>query len=202
MKTRFFWLTVLVLLSGGASFASPQATQPPRSDAAPTPVVPATVASPAPSAQPAAPTVVPYEKLFPFLPATPEGWSAEKPSGSTTDIEVFKLSTVTQTYQKGDQENVPVVTVTIIDAGGHKGYFEATTALWKMNAETPDGYDKTVEIDGMPGYEHYQKGANSGSLSVVAGGRYFIQVEVTNLGPGELRVWLKKIDVKTLAQLK
>ncbi|MEI6561957.1 MAG: hypothetical protein WCO68_07735 [Verrucomicrobiota bacterium] len=197
MKTRFLWLTVVLLLSVTGGFASPQATQ--TSDAAPA-LVPA--ASPTPLARPTPPPVVPYEALLPFLPATPEGWTAEKPAGSTTDIDIFKLSTVTQTYQKGDQENVPVVTVTIIDAGGHKGYFEASTALWKGNAETPDGYDKTVEIDGMPGYEHFKKEANGGSLSVVAGGRYFIQIEVTNLDQSELRVWLKKIDFKKLAQLK
>ena len=196
MKMRLLRLAVVVLLSGTGSFASSVTVPTSGSDA----LVPA--ASPTPSARPTPPPVVPYEKLLPFLPATPEGWTAEKPDGSTTDIEVFKLSTVTQTYQKGDRGIVPVVTVTIIDAGGHKGYFETTTALWKMNAETSDGYDKTVEINGMPGYEHYAKGANSGSLSVVAGGRYFIQVEVTNLDPGELRVWLKKIDIKNLAQLK
>ena len=199
MKMRFLWLTAVLLLSATRGFASPQATQTSGSGAAPA-LVPA--ATPTPLARPTPPPVVPYEALFPFLPATPEGWTAEKPAGSTTDIEIFKLSTVTQTYQKGDQENVPVVTVTIIDAGGHKGYFEASTSLWKMNAETPDGYDKTVEIDGMPGYEHFKKEANSGSLSVVAGGRYFIQIEVTNLDQSELRVWLKKIDFKKLAQLK
>jgi len=163
---------------------------------------PAPAASATPSDRPAPPPVVPYEKLLPFLPQTPAGWTAEKPSGSTTEIEVFNLSTVAQTYQKGEEDNAPVVTVTMIDAGGHKGYFETTTMRWKMNAQTPEGYDKTVEIDGMPGYEHSSIATNSSSLSVIVAQRYFIQIEVANQDPKELREWLKKIDVKKLGELK
>ena len=204
MKTRFLWVAIAVGLSVSGGLARLQAEPATDSMASPTPApmeAPATAESPAPSKRPIPPPVVPCEKLIGFLPATPEGWTSEKPSGSTNEIEVFNLSMATQTYQKGDADNASVVTVTLIDAGGHKGYFEAATALWKMNAETPEGYDRTVEIDGMPGYEHFKKGANSGSLSVVAGGRYFIQIEVTNLDPGELRKWLKKIDVAKLSEL-
>lgn len=161
----------------------------------PTPVAP-------PANRPPPPPVVPYEKLLPFLPATPAGWTAEKPGGSTTEIEVFNLSTASQTYQKGDEENAPVVTVTIIDAGGYKGYFEATTVRWRGNSQSPDGYDKTVEIDGMPGYEHFNIASNSGSLSVIVAKRYFVQIEVANQDPKELREWLKKIEVAKLAELK
>ena len=194
MKMRFVWLALCVLLSVSGSFAKPQAEQAGGN--------PAASASPASSAKPTPLPVVPYEKLIAFLPTPPEGWTAEKPSGSLTDIEVFNLSTATQTYQKGDQENPPLVTITLIDAGGHKGYFDAITVMWKVNAQTPQGYDKTVEIDGMPGYEHYSLGALSGSLSVVVGGRYFIQIEVANQDPKEMREWLKKIDLKKLAELK
>ena len=163
---------------------------------------PAPASSATPANRPTPPPVVPFAQLLPFLPAVPAGWTAEKPGGSTTEIEVFNLSTVTQTYQKGDDENAPVVTVTIIDAGGHKGYFDATTLQWKINAQNADGYDKTVEIDGMRGYEHYSTANNSGSLSVIVANRYFIQVEVANQDPKELREWLKKIDLKKLGELK
>ncbi len=208
MNMRFLW--IVLLLPGVAAFATPRITQhnpseavaTPAAVATPTPVVP----SPTPQAPaqplPTAPPVVPYEKLIPFLPATPPGWTAEKPTGSTDQIEVFNLSTASQTYQKGEEENAPVVTVTLIDAGGHKGYFDAATVLWKSRIETPEGYDKTAVIDGMPGYEHYSKAANSSSLSVVVAQRYFIQIEVTNQDPKELREWLRKIDVKKLGLLK
>jgi len=160
------------------------------------------VAAAKPSPKSTLPPVVSYEKLIPFLPETPKGWTAEKPSGSTAEIEVFNLSTATQTYQKGDDDDAPVVTVTIIDAGGHKGYFDTATVKWKLNLENAEGYDKTVEIDGIPGYEHYSKAAKSASLCLIVAKRYFVQIEVTNQDPKELREWLKKIDLKKLAELK
>ena len=212
MKMRFLSLAVSVVAVSlaTAGFATPQISNAP--DTTPTPppaatlatpeATPAPPACPTPQPRPTPPPAVPYEKLMPFLPATPAGWTSEKPAGSTDQIEVFNLSTVSQTYQMGEEDNAPVVTVTLIDAGGHKGYFDATTVLWKSTIETPEGYDKTVVIDGMPGYEHYSKAANSSSLSVVVAQRYFIQIEVTNQDPKELREWLKKIDVKKLGELK
>lgn len=173
--------------------------------ALPTPAASATpTPSPAPNAtpRPPAPPVVAYEKLLPFLPKAPAGWTSEKPSGSVTDVEIFNLSTASQTYEKGDDENAPVTTVTIIDAGGHQGYFEATTSGWKLNVTTPEGFDRSVEIDGMPGFEHTNTHAKSASLSLLVGKRYFVQIDVTNQDPKELREWLKKIDLKGLAELK
>ena len=115
---------------------------------------------------------------------------------------VFNLSTATQTYQMGDDENAPVTTVTIIDAGGHKGYFDTATNKWKFTVQNKEGYDKAVEIDGMPGYEHYNKAVKSASLCVIVAKRFFVQIEVTNQDPKELREWLKKMDLKKMAELK
>ena len=215
MRTRFYPVAVVVIALSpfSQSFAKPQAAKAPLDEAIATPS-PAAIASPTPAASPSPaagpksatrptpPSVIPFEKLIPFLPEVPTGWTADKPSGSITEIEVFNLSTATQTYFHGDEENAPVVTVTIIDAGGHKGYFDTTTVQWKMGQETPDSYDKLVEIDGMPGYEHYNKKASSGSLSVIVGKRFFVQIDVTNQGSTELREWLKRIDLKKLAELK
>lgn len=168
-------------------------------DLKPLTIAPTASATPRPTPQLA---VVPYEKLLPFLPEPPAGWTAENPSGSTADIEVFYLSTATRTYQKGDDENAAVATVSILDAGGYKGYFETTTRSWKFTNTSPDGYDKAVEIDGMPGYEHFSKAANSGSLCVIVGKRFFVQIEITRQDPKELREWLKKLDLKKLAELR
>lgn len=159
-------------------------------------------ASATPSPIPLQAPVVPYEKLLPFLPEPPKDWAAENPNGSTVDIDVFWLSNATRTYQKGDDETAQVTTVTIIDAGGHKGYFETTTKNWKFASETPEGYDKAVEIDGMPGYEHYSKAASSGSLCVIVGKRFFVQIDTTRQDPKELQVWLKRLDLKKLAEMK
>jgi hypothetical protein len=160
------------------------------------------VENPTPSICPVPPPVVPSEKLIAFLPEPPNGWTAEKPSGSINDIEVFKLSTASRTYLKGEEDNSPVTTITLIDAGGHQGYFDITTKSWQTNSQTPEGYDKKVEINGLSGFEHYDKASNTSSLSVVIAKRYFVQIEVTNQEPAQLREWLNKIDLKKLAELK
>lgn len=192
MKTCFPWsiATVLVLTTGLglAKEAAPQ--------------LPAPIESPSPVSQPTAPPVVAFEKLMAFLPEPPAGWTAEKPNGSTNDIEVFKLSTAARTYQKGEEDDSPVTTITILDAGGHQGYFDITTKAWQVNSQTPEGYDKPVQIDGMPGFEHSNIVSKSSSLWVVVGKRYFVQIEVSNQEPRELREWLKKIDLKKLAELR
>lgn len=168
-----------------------------------TPSLSSTTASTLPSLpRPTPPPVIPYEKLIPLLPEPPAGWTAEKPGGSTTSLEVFMLSSAARTYQKGDDEDAPVATVTIIDAGGHKGYFDVTTSGWKASADTSENYDRIVDIDGMRGFEHYNKVTRSCSLCVVVAQRFFVQIELSNQGTSELRDWLKKIDLKKLEALK
>ena len=193
MKLRFLGLSAvtLALLTGVG-----------RGDGTSPALKPLASATPVAATRPVPPPVAPHERLVTFLPETPAGWTAENPSGSTTEISGFNLSTATRTYEKGNDENAAVATVTIIDAGGHKGYFETTTSAWKFLLETPAGYDRVVEIDGVPGYEHYSKAAHSSSLCVIAGKRYFVQIELTNQDPKELREWLRKIDLKKLAELK
>jgi hypothetical protein len=45
-------------------------------------------------------TVVHFKKLITFLPQPPSGWSAEKPTGSTSDAAGFKITEVARTYTK------------------------------------------------------------------------------------------------------
>ena len=200
---RFLWAVAVaaVSFSGMARADGPQSTPADLKGLAGS--LEAAAASPSPAApRPTPPPVVPFEQLLPFLPPVPEGWTAEKPGGSVTDVEVFRLSTASRTYQKGDDESAAVTTVTLLDAGGHKGYFEVTTGSWKFNVQSGDGYDKAVEIDGMQGYEHFSQTANSGSLSVIVAKRFFVQIDVRNQDPRALREWLQKIDLKRLAELK
>ena len=147
-------------------------------------------------------SVVQYEKLLPFLPTPPEGWTAEPPQGTTTEVEDLKLSTAQRDYHKGGEDNAPTASVSIIDFAGSQTYLEATTAVWKVSSETTEGYDKPVEIDGIAGYEHFDKAAKGSSLSLIVGKRFFVQIELGNEDPKQLREWVKRVDLKKLAELK
>ena len=103
---------------------------------------------------------------------------------------------------------------------------EATTGVWKQSSETPEGYSKSVTIDGNPGFEAYEKDRETApqgsdaksnsptptppasarhgnaSLWVMVAKRYFVEIELQNQDPKELQEWIKRVDLKKLATIK
>ena len=148
------------------------------------------------------PDVVDYPKLLPILPDAPGGWTADKPEGSTSDVGGFKITNVHRDYHKGEGTDAPLVSISILDSAANPDYVTATTATWKLNNETPDGYSKSVTIEGNPGFEAYEREQKHASLWVMIGKRYFVQIEVQNLDPKELQEWIKRVDLKKLAEIK
>ena len=148
------------------------------------------------------PDVVDYPKLIPVLPEAPSGWTTEKPEGSTMDVGGFKISNVHRDYHKGEGTDAPLVSISILDSAANPDYVTATTATWKLNNETPDGYSKSVTIEGNPGFEAYEREQKHASLWVMIAKRYFVQIEVQNQEPKELQEWIKRVDLKKLAGIK
>jgi hypothetical protein len=163
--------------------------------------VPATLPGQAPP-PPDAPDVVDYAKLIPLLPEAPEGWAAEKAEGSTSDVGGFKLTTVHRDYKKGEGDNTPTASISVLDSAANQDYVTATTAAWKINSETAEGYSKSVTIDGNPGFEAYEKDQKHAALWVMVAKRYFLEIELQNLDPKELQEWIKRVDLKKLAEIK
>src|SRR5438067_13268886 len=65
---------------------------------------------------PDAPEVVDFSKLIPLLPEAPPEWTADKPEGSTSDVGGFKLTNVHRDYKKGEGDNVPTASISILDS--------------------------------------------------------------------------------------
>ena len=63
------------------------------------------------------PDAVDYEKLLPILPDAPQGWTADKPEGSTEDVGGFRLTNVHRDYRKSEGDNVPTAAISILDSG-------------------------------------------------------------------------------------
>src|ERR1700724_484677 len=106
------------------------------------------------------PDVVDPAKLTPLLPEPLPGWTAEKAEGSSDDVGGFKITNVHRDYQKGNATDAPTASISILDSVANPDYVEATTNGWKQNSETPEGYSKSVTIDGNPGFEAYEKDPN------------------------------------------
>lgn len=150
----------------------------------------------------AAGDVVDYNKLLPVLPPAPEGWKAEDAEGSTDDMGDSQISTVHRDYAKGDTPDAPTTSISILDSVASPEYVELTTAGWTRSETTPEGYTKSVTIEGMPGFETFENDGKHGTLWLLVAKRYFLQIETTAQDPAALQDWLKRIDLKKLAAIK
>ena len=148
------------------------------------------------------PEAVDYQKLLAILPEPPSGWTADKPEGSTEDVGGFKITNVHRDYRKGEGEKAPSAAISVLDSVSNPDYVSATTEAWKSNSDTSEGYAKSVNIDGNPGFETFEKDSKHAALWVMVADRYFVQVELQNQDPGELQEWIKRVDLKKLAAVK
>lgn len=148
------------------------------------------------------PDVVDPAKLIPILPEAPAGWTAEKAEGSSDDVGGFKITNVHRDYRKGESADAPTAAISILDSVASPDYVEVATAGWDKSSETPEGYGKPVTIDGNPGREDYDKEQKHATLWVMVAKRYFVTIELQNQDPKELQEWIKRVDLKKLAEIK
>ena len=148
------------------------------------------------------PDAIDYQKLLPLLPEAPEGWTTDKPEGSTEDVGGFRITNVHRDYRKGEGDTAPSAAISILDSAANPDYVSATSAAWNDTSETADGYGKPVTIDGNAGREDYDKLQKHASLWVMVANRYFVQIELQNQDPTELQEWIKRVDLKKLAEIK
>src|SRR5712664_1667081 len=148
------------------------------------------------------PDAVDYQKLLPLLPEAPEGWTTDKPEGSTEDVGGFRITNVHRDYHKGEGDKAPTAAISILDSVANPDYVSATTAAWNNNSESSEGYSKSVTIDGNPGFEAFEKDTKHATLWVMIANRYFLQIELQNQDPSELQEWVKRVDLKKLAEIK
>jgi len=175
-RTGFFALTLLISFGVGTSYAQNE------------PVL--------------VPDAVDYQKLLPILPDAPQGWTADKPEGSTEEVGGFRLTNVHRDYRKGEGDNVPTAAISILDSVANPDYVSATTAAWNNTSETSEGYSKSVTINGNPGFEAFEKDTKHATLWIMIANRYFLQIELQNQDPKELQGWVKRVDLEKLAALK
>ncbi len=148
------------------------------------------------------PDVVDFQKLLPSLPDAPSGWTADKPEGSTTDTGVAKITTAHRDYKKGDADNAPTTSISILDSAANPEFVSATTASWTVTQTTTEGYAKSLDVDGQPGFETYENEGKHGSLWLLVAKRYLLQVETTAQDAKDLQKWLKRVDLKKLEAVK
>jgi hypothetical protein len=151
---------------------------------------------------PLIPPVVDFSKLIPFLPEAPADWTADKAEGSTDDAGGVKITSVHRDYKKGAADNAPTTSISILDSAANPDYVAATTAAWNLTASTAEGYTKALTIDGMPGFETFENDGKHGTLWLMVAKRYVLQIETQSQDAKDLQDWLKRVDLKKLAEVK
>ena len=152
--------------------------------------------------EPAKKEVVNFSQLLPLLPEAPAGWTADKPEGSTVDAGGFKMTNVHRDYHKGDAGDAPTVAISIIDAAANQEYIGMTTAAWNFSSESTEGYSKSINVDAQPGFETFENEGKHGTLWLMIGKRFFLEIETHHQDAKELQEWMKRIDLKKLAEIK
>ncbi len=165
------------------------------------PPPPGEEATPAPERRTTA-KVADYQKLLPVLPEPPEGWKADDAEGSTEDLGESQISSAHRDYTKGEIGDAPTTSISILDSVTSPEYVEATTAGWKLNETTAEGFTKSLSIDGYPGFETFENDEKHGTLWLLVAKRYFLQIETMGQDAAALEEWLKRVDLKKLAEIK
>ncbi|HVF70647.1 MAG TPA: hypothetical protein VM940_03470 [Chthoniobacterales bacterium] len=146
--------------------------------------------------------VVDFSKLLPILPNAPADWTADKPEGDTQDVGGTKITSVHRDYKKGDSDTAPTTSISILDSAANPEYVASTTAAWNMSTSTAEGYTKTLTVEGMPGFETFENEGKHGTLWLMVAKRYVLTIETQNQESKELQEWLKRVDIKKLAEVK
>ncbi len=140
---------------------------------------------------------VDYKKLQSYLPTSLSGWTAGKVDGATLNMDQWNYSTASIKFTNGDAE----VTATIFDYA----YIESLMQVYKMKFqfENEDGYAKTGDMAGFPGWETWQKNNNSATCVALLGDRFVVAVEGHGVKDASVpRSVLTGMNLKEIATLK
>ena len=134
--------------------------------------------------------------------ALPElsGWQRATPTGERMTSPI-PFSQTEADYTMGDAN----VTVKIVDSA----FSQMLIAPWAMflttgyEKQTSDGYEKSVNVSGNPGFEKWSKSGKDGELNVVVNKRFLVTVEGNNIADTKvLHEFASKIDAGKLVATK
>jgi len=148
-----------------------------------------------------------FNELIKYLPENIDGYTAEKPEGSTMNTGEFSYSTATRSYYRENSEGYnDYVRITLFDYNQGYAYF-AFLSMWAnmgMSFESTDGWQKTFNtgIEDVFGLEEYKHDSKRTSLAYAVGYRFYLTIEVDNVENTDFaRNIAKKIDLKKLAAM-
>jgi hypothetical protein len=142
---------------------------------------------------------VSFQALQTALPEL-SGWERSTPTGERMTAPIAFSEAETH-YTTGETN----VSVKIVDSA----FSQMLVAPWAMfltagyERESSEGYEKSVNVGGNPGFERWNKDSKTGELNLVVAKRYLVTVEGDNLNDTKvLHEFASKIDAGKLSSLK
>ena len=124
---------------------------------------------------------MPYKDLQAYLPSI-SGYTADGgPTGSSTNMMGFSLSTCEQNYKSGDSN----IKVKITDYNAGYSAFIGVTAMMKAGFSSEDDNQRTgpvkLGMDGVAAYETIYKKDKRGNLLLAIADRFYVEIEGNNI---------------------
>ena len=141
---------------------------------------------------------VAFRELIEFLPEKLPGLKREEPTGETTAAGNWKYSQADVDFTSEDGKSR--ADVGIFDYAHIPLLYVPFNMFLNMNIsrESTDGYERSMKIEGFPGYEKWGKNGSSEAVALV-GDRFIVKAEVRGMGEGAARKIVENIDLKDLA---
>ena len=144
---------------------------------------------------------VDFRKLRETLPEAAGSARRTSAAGEKTGIGGFQVSRAEADYAV----NGGSVRAVITDLGGTGTPAAMMMAAWTMaqiDRETESGYEKTSTINGHKAHEQYDNDAGSGSVEVLVGGRFLVELNGNQVSMEDIKGLLKHLDLDKLASMK
>ncbi|MEL6635489.1 MAG: hypothetical protein AAFW73_14400 [Bacteroidota bacterium] len=144
--------------------------------------------------------IVNFRDLQDLLPAKLAGMPRTDREGETSGAMGLKVSMARAAYEVGDGE----VEIEVVDTGG-LGIATMAAAAWasaEVDREDANGYERTTTIHGYKGYEDWDRSAKNGSIALMVGERFVINIDGQGIDdPALLKKMAKEMNLGNLEKM-
>jgi Yip1-like protein len=141
------------------------------------------------------------EQLKPFVPDTMNGLARKTYSVQRNAMMGVQTSQAQAGYR--DDSGAHSVDLQIVDLGGAKGL--AALAGWagqSSESQSDTGYEKVYQDGSRMVHEQWNSQTHSGSLTMIIGGRFSVELSGTGFDMGELKTMAGSLNLSGLEALK
>lgn len=150
---------------------------------------------------------VDFRRIRELLPESAAGLERTAMEGSKNGAAGFTVSQAEGVYAASGSESgagSASATLTVSDLGG-AGMAIMMAAAWtlaEVDQETDTSFERTIEIEGYPGYESYDAERESGEVQLLVADRFLVKTSGSSVPHETLRALATSVDLDRLEAWK